>query len=196
CTIDSEAGVEALQFLVDMNYADGTRWDEGSGACRQAFANGTITFNFADMGHINGPGSALFDSNHDYGIIPMPNGPRATEYSSMTDTCKALWMQASNMDYEKTVAIMNEWALIVNDEEGFLSLLDDGRCRTEEDKEMLVNYVLPNYTLNLGCMSEEIWDIVDSGLISGVSYYGMTPQQAIETYKDSLNAALDEFFGQ
>ena len=195
-TIDSEAGVEALQFLVDMNYADGTRWDEGSGACRQAFANGTITFNFADMGHINGPGSALFDSNHDYGIIPMPNGPRATEYSSMTDTCKALWMQASNMDYEKTVAIMNEWALIVNDEEGFLSLLDDGRCRTEEDKEMLVNYVLPNYTLNLGCMSEEIWDIVDSGLISGVSYYGMTPQQAIETYKDSLNAALDEFFGQ
>ena len=196
CTIDSEAGVEALQFLVDMNYADQTRWDVGSGECRQAFANGTITFNWADMGHINGPGSALFDSNHDYGILPMPMGPRATEYASMTDTCRALWMQASNMDYEKTVAIMNEWALIVNDEEGFLSLLDDGRCRTEEDKEMLVNYVLPCYSLNLGCMSEEIWDLVDSGIISGVSYYGMTPQQAIESYRDLINAALDEFFGQ
>lgn len=196
CTIDSEAGIEALQFLVDMNYADGTRWDVGSGECRQAFANGTITFCWADMGHINGPGSSLFDSNHDYGILPMPNGPRGTDYASMTDGCDALWMQASNMDYEKSVAIMNEWALIVNDEEAYLDILDDGRCRTEADKEMMVEYIIPNYSLNMGKMNDEIWDLVDSGIISGVSYYGMTPQQAIETYRDQLNAALDAFFGQ
>ncbi|MBE6952009.1 MAG: extracellular solute-binding protein [Ruminococcaceae bacterium] len=195
-TIDSEAGIEALQFLVDMNYADGTRWDVGSGECRQAFANGTITFNWADMGHINGPGSALFDSNHDYGILPMPTGSRGTIYGSMTDNCDALWMQASNADYEKSVAIMNEWALIVNDEEAYLDILDDGRCRTEADKEMMIEYIMPNYTLNMGKISPEIWDLVDSGIISGVSYYGMTPQQAIEAYRDPLNAALDEFFGQ
>ena len=34
------------------------------------------------------------------------------------------------------------------------------------------------------------------GLINDVSYNGFTPQQAIETNKDMIQAALDEFFKQ
>lgn len=53
----------------------------------------------------------------------------------------------------------------------------------------------------MGKMTDEIWAIVDedddgNGIISGVSYNGMTPQQAIETYEARLNAAIDAFFGQ
>ena len=200
-TISSEAGIEALQFLYDMNYGDGTRWDVSSGECRQAFADGTITFNWAQMGHINGPGETIFNAGHDYGIIPMPLGPRATEYLSMSNGVEALVIQNSNQDLDKVVPILNEWALVVNDPENYLNVLDDGRCRTEEGKEMMVDYIIPNYALNMAKMNEEIWSLVDDdgnngGIISEVSYNGMTPQAAIEAYEARVNAALDAFFDQ
>ena len=200
-TIDSPAGIEALQFLYDMNYGEGTRRDDSSGNLRQAFADGTIAFNWAAMNHINGPGEVIFNSEHDYGIIPMPKGPNATEYASMTDNNNAFVIQAANKDLDKVVPIMNEWALIVNDTESYLDILNDGRCRTEDDMEMMVDYIIPNYTLNMGKMTQDIWYIVDydqeaSGIIATISYLGWTPQQAIEAHRDKLNAALDAFFGQ
>ncbi|PWL52625.1 MAG: hypothetical protein DBY36_04015 [Clostridiales bacterium] len=195
-TINSDAGVRALQFLYDMNYGDKTRWDVGSGECRQAFADGTITFNWAQMGHINGPGEVIFNSEHDYGIIPMPMGPDATEYYSMAGDLDAFVIQSANQDLDKVVPILNEWALILNDTESYLSLLDDGRCRTEEDKAMLIDYVIPNFALNMGNICHGAKELVDEGIISGVSYHGLTPQQAIETYEAKVNAALDAFFGQ
>ena len=131
----------------------------------------------------------------------MPKGPNATEYASMTDNNKAFVIQAANKDLDKVVPIMNEWALIVNDTESYLEILDDGRCRTEEDMEMMVDYIIPNYAVNMGKMSEDIWSIVDDddeggGIITSGSYMGMTPQQAIEAHEAKLNAALDAFFGQ
>ena len=200
-TIDSEAGVEALQFLYDLNYGDGTRWDADSGECREGFANGMVTFNWANMGHINGSSEVVFNSEHDYGIIPMPKGPNATEYASMTDNNNAFVIQAANEDLDKAVAIMNEWALIVNDTESYLDILNDGRCRTEDDMEMMVDYIIPNYTLNMGKMTQDIWYIVDynqvdAGIIATISYLGWTPQQAIEAHREMLNNALDAFFDQ
>ncbi len=200
-TISSDAGIEALQFLYDMNYADGTRWDVSSGQCREAFANGTITFNWAQMGHINGPGETIYNSAHDYGIIPMPLGPSATEYLSMSNGVDAFVIQNSNQDLDKVVPIINEWALVVNDPENYLKILDDDRCRTEADKEMMITYIIPNYAINRGNMNEEIWSLIDDdgnngGIISEVSYNGMTPAQAIEAYEARVNAALDKFFDQ
>ena len=200
-TIGSEEGIRALQFLYDMNYGDGTRRDGSSGECRQAFADGTVAFNWAQMGHINGPGEVIFNSEHDYGIIPMPMGPDATEYYSMTDNNDAFVIMAANKDLDKVVPIMNEWALIVNDTESYLEILDDGRCRTEEDMEMMVDYIIPNYAVNLGKMTNDVWAQVDDddnggGLISEVSYNGMTPAAAVEAYAPKINAALDAFFEQ
>ena len=200
-TIDSDAGIRALQFLYDMNYGDGTRLDESSGKCREAFANGTIAFNWSTMGHIDGPTSSIFGANHDYGIIPMPMGPDATEYYSMTDNNNAFVIQAAHKDLDKAVAILNEWALIVNDTESYLDILDDGRCRTEEDKQMMVEYIFPAFTLNMGKMNDDVWSIVDEnddgrGIISDVSYGGHTPKQAVEDCRDALNAALNDFFDQ
>ena len=200
-TIGSEAGIRALQFLYDMNYGDGTRRDGSSGECREAFANGTVAFNWSNMGHINGPGQTIYESEHDYGIIPMPMGPDATEYYSMTDNNDAFVLMAANKDLDKVVPIMNEWALIVNDTESYLEILDDGRCRTEEDMEMMVDYIIPNYAVNLGKMTNDVWAQVDDddnggGLISEVSYNGMTPAAAVEAYAPKINAALDAFFEQ
>lgn len=195
-TIDSEAGIEALQFLVELNYTDGTRCDAGSGECRRAFANGSIAFNWAEMGHINGPGSAIYDADHDYGVLPMPMGPRATEYVSATDTISVLVIQSTNRDVEETVAILNEFAEVANHPTEYTEIFNDGRLRTVQDYEMMTEYILPNLLLNKLRIDEAVWDIGDSGMISGVSYYGMTPRQAIEAYKDPLQAALDDFFGQ
>ena len=184
-----------------MNYGDGTRMDESSGKCREAFANGSIAFNWTTMGNINGPGSVIYESNHDYGIVPMPTGPDADRYYSMTNDLDAFVIQPANKELEKAVAVMNEWALVVNDTKSYLDLLDDGRCRTEQDKQMLIDYVIPAYAVNMGKMSSEIWDIVDEndderGIISDVSYGGFTPKQALEEWSGKLNAALDAFFEQ
>ena len=119
----------------------------------------------------------------------------------MTNNLDAFVIQPANKELEKAVAVMNEWALIVNDTKSYLELLDDGRCRTEQDKQMLIDYVIPAYAVNMGKMSSEIWDIVDEndderGIISDVSYGGFTPKQAIEEWSGKLNAALDAFFEQ
>ncbi len=196
CTINTPEGIRALQFLYDMNYGDGTRYDESSKVCRQAFADGKVAFNWAQMGHINGPEQIIYNSSHDYGIVPMPLGPDATEYVSMHDNNDTLVIQSTVDDLEALVGIANEWALIVNDTESYLEVLDDGRCRTEEDKEMMINYILPNFKLNYAKMDNEIWDAVDEGIISGVSYEGMTPTAALEAFEPVVNAALDAFFGQ
>jgi ABC-type glycerol-3-phosphate transport system substrate-binding protein len=195
-TIGSPAGIRALQFLYDMNFGDGTRLDESSGVCRQAFADGTIAFNWAHMGHIDGPGQTIYNSQHEYGIVPMPMGPDATEYYSMSSTNDALLIQTTHDNLEDLVAIMNEWALVVNHTENYMDVLNDGRCRTEEDKEMMINYVLPSYKLNYGGINAEIWDLVDEGIISGVSYGGLTPTAAIEQFEPEIQAALDAFFDQ
>lgn len=197
CTINTPAGIRALQFLYDMNYGDGTRWDApSSGEARQAFAEGKICFNWAAMNHINGPTQTIYNSNHDYGIVPMPLGPDATEYVAMHNDNDLLVIQSTQTDLDVLVGILNEWALIVNDTESYLDVLDDGRCRTEEDKEMMIEYILPNFKLNYAKMTPEIWDAADEGIVSGVSYNGLTPAAAIEQWEPVVNAALDAFFDQ
>lgn len=193
-TINNPAGIAALQFLYDMNFGDQTRLDLSSGKCREAFAQGTIAFNWSAMGHIN-VGQPIFNSNHNYGIIPMPMGPDADEYLSMVDNCRGLVVQFQHKDVDKLVKIMNEWALIVNDKLNYLKILDDGRCRLEIDKQMMREYIIPNFALNLAKMTDDIWGLVDDGIISGVSYDGMTPAQAVETYEAQINNALVSFFG-
>ena len=67
--------------------------------------------------------------------------------------------------------------------------------------EMMVDYIIPNYAVNLGKMTNDVWAQVDDddnggGLISEVSYNGMTPAAAVEAYAPKINAALDAFFEQ
>lgn len=197
-TIDSEAGVEALQFLYDMNWGSGTiNQALSNNERRQLFADGYVAFNWADMGRLMG--EFYVGSNHEYGIIPAPMGPRADKYYTIHNDLDGLCIQANHRDLEKAIAIANEWALIANDPEGYLEILRDGRCPTEEDEEMMIEYILPNYALNNGTATPDLWSVVDDdgeggGLISQVSYYGMTPQQAIEAEKGRIQAVLDSFF--
>ncbi|MDD6263255.1 MAG: ABC transporter substrate-binding protein [Clostridiales bacterium] len=193
-SIDTPAGVDALQFLYDMNYGTNTRCDEGSGTCRQMFADGFIAFNWCNMGHIQSTNEIIRNSNHPYGIVPMPLGPAATEYVSSHDDLQLLIIQTSNKELDRTVDILNQWALVMNDTEAYLDVLDDGRCNTEEDKEMMVTYIIPNFYLTMMEITEDIHDCIDSGFISGVSYYQMTPAQVIETYSSQLQGHLDAFF--
>lgn len=193
--IDQPAGIDALQFLVDLNnYQSGARCPkESNNECRQAFVDGQVAFNWTNMGYLN-PGSAIPNVAFDYGLIPMPLGPNATEYVSSHDDNDVFAIQSSNKDLDKAVNIMNEWALIVNDTENYLDILDDGRCPTEDDKEMMEKYIIPNFNLTHFEIDEELTNAIDEGIISGVSYYGMTPQQAIESYKAVIQARLDVLF--
>ncbi len=126
--------------------------------------------------------------------VPMPLGPKATGYVSAHDHLTLFMIQSTNDNLERTVDVMNRWALAVNDPENYLDVLDRGCCNRDEDKEMLKDYVIPNTTLCLFKVTTEISDLIDEGVISGVSYYQMTPAQAIETYGDQIQAVLDSFF--
>jgi len=193
-TMNSPEGIESLQFLYDMNYGTHTRHDESSGVCRQEFADGVGTFNWSTMGHIDQDTDQIRQSNHPFGNVPMPLGPRGTEYVSPKDTLSLIVIQATNDNLDRTVDILNNWALVVNDPENYLDILDEGCCNSEEDKEMLKDYVFAKTSLCLFKVTDEISDLIDEGVISGTSYYQMTPQQALETYGDQIQAALDSFF--
>ncbi|MBQ4047331.1 MAG: extracellular solute-binding protein [Clostridia bacterium] len=198
--IDNPQGITALQFLYDINMGDDIlKLDASNGDRRQLFCDGYVAFNMSDMGRINGPSQQCFNTNHPYGIVPIPLGPDATEYVAGHNDLDALSVQSCNKDLEKTVAIMNEWALIVNDTEAYLDVLDDGRCHTEEDKEMMIEYIIPNFAHNRGSSTPDLWSVVDDddngrGMINDVSYNGYTPQQAIEANKARIQGVLDAFF--
>lgn len=192
---NSQNGIDALQFLYDLNFGSKTaRPAESSGENRQAFADCTVAFNWANMGHLNGPGETVYNSKHDYGIVPMPMGPAATEYVCSHDDLDLATIMSTNKNLDKVVPIMNEWALIVNDTENYLDVLDDGRCRSEQDKQMMIDYIIPTFTLTNYEMNNELYDLIDGGIIEGVSYKGETPQQVLEQYGDQIQAVLDDFF--
>ncbi len=201
-SIDSQEGIRALQFLYDINFGDATHnLTVSNSDNRQLFCDGYAAFNMSDMGRINGPTQQCFNTNHPYGIVPIPLGPDATEYASGHNDLDGWAIQACNKDLEKVVPILNEWALIVNDTNAYLDVLNDGRCHTEEDKEMMIEYIIPNFALNYATATPDIWSAVDDndeggGLINDVSYNGMTPQQAIETNKNVIQAVLDSFFNK
>ena len=200
-TIDSEEGIRALQFLYDMNYGTGTcNLEASNNEKRQAFADGKVAFNWADMPKIM-VGQICYNSNHDYGIVPMPMGPDADQYYSVVTGVPFIFIPSTNQNVDKTVAALNAWALIVNDIDAYAETIDDGRCRTEEDMEMMVDYIIPNFALNMGRITPDLWSMVDNhngyeGLITEISYVGYTPQQAIERNAPKINAVLDLFFGQ
>ena len=199
-TIDSDAGIEALQFLYDMNYGTGTcDLVASNNEKRQMFSDGKVAFNWADMGRLMG--EFYTASTHEYGIIPMPMGPRAEEYVSVVSGVAFIHIPSTNKNLEKTVAALNAWAPIVNDIDAYAETMTDGRCPTDEDMEMMVEYIIPNFALNLGRITPDIWSVVDDndeggGMINDISYNGMTPAQAIEHNRSVINAALDMFFGQ
>ncbi len=189
--INSQKGIDALNFLLKENTTG--RLDESSGTCRQAFADGKIAFNWGNMGHIT-PTSPIYNSNHDYGIIPMPVGPEAKGYVASHDDNDIFVIQSTNKDLDKVVPIMNEWSLIVNNRETYLDVLDDGRCRTEEDKEMMKTYIIPNFNLTHFEVNDEITNVLDEQLISAISYGGYTVQQALEAFAPQVQGLLDQFF--
>lgn len=195
-TISSDAGKKALQTLLDVNIGDGTHMSGSTKECRAAFCDGKVTFCFAYNNHIAGPGTALYDASHDYGIIPMPLLDGASEYSAGSNNNRCIVFQAANEDLARTVAIANEWALVLNDTESWKETFDDGRCRTEADKEMMFDYILPNFILDYSCMSDEIYDAINDGLYADITKNGMTVAQAIETYEPVVNSLLDGFFNQ
>ncbi len=195
-TMDSPEGIEALQFLYDMNFGTNSRCPESSGVCRQAFADGTIAFNWAAMNHIQSINETCRQSNHPYGIVPMPLGPHGTEYVSAHDDLDMYVIQTTNDNVERVVDIVNSWALIVNDTESFLEVLDDGRCNREEDREMMVQYIIPNFTLMMMEITDDIHYAIDAGFISGVSYREMTPAQVIEEYGGIAQGYIDDFFNK
>ena len=193
---NSKEGLEALEFLYEMNFGSKTRWDESSKVCRQGFADGKVAFNFATMSDIDGPTKVIYNSNHDYGIVPMPLGPSGTDYVAGHANNDCYVIQASNKDLDKVVKILNDWALIVNDTESYLEMLDDGRCRTPEDKEMMIEYIIPKFGLCKRKVNPTIDDLLADEFIGSFSYGGYTPAQAIEAFADRIQQALDDFFGQ
>lgn len=194
---------EILQLLSDwtvndkiIDFAIGTAWDQA----QKDFLNGSYVSIPAGLSYMR---TTLADKNQmsdEWGIMPIPIGPSATEYKKLDIECKAFAIQ-------KAVPLEEAKALFEFIDEAFAYPLDEEegmRAKYQAfcpDKESLDNMLLVQ-ALPLTLMSEWTEPDVrtyDSSIMSDLN--GMAAgEKPIRSTLDSMapkvQATLDEHYGQ
>lgn len=190
---------EALEFLlgvttIDKVYQDnsGTSWDYVS----KTFKDGKYVTSPLGISAISKLNETMSD---DFGIMPMPMGPSATDYKKLDTECQGFCIQkAVDLEYAKAIfQLMNE---------SFVYPLDpiEGKKGEYEsfapDKESLDNLMLVQ-ALPLTIVDE--FTAPDNRKYSdaGVNFAGMTNGTApirstLESRAPNIQSALDEYWGQ
>lgn len=197
-TSDSKL-VESLEFLLNITTKDkvyetnlGASWDH-------------VYKLFQDGKYVTAPCYlALFkqfqkDMSDDFGIMPMPIGPSATEYKKLDTECQGYCIQkAVDLDYAKALfQFMNEtFAYPLDPVEGMKGAFES----YAPDKESLENLMLVQ-SLPLTVVDE--FTAPDNRSYSGASidFAGMMSgtvpiRSHLESQTPSIQAAIDQYWGQ
>ena len=189
--------INALSFLADcvtkykvMESNAGRDWTYVPGQ----FAAGKYTFDTVYSWDLKG---STEDMSDDYGVLPLPLGPDADEYSNVACELKTYCIQKS-VPKERAVAIMQlmkEALAYPLDPETSIEAYYQSLVKDKESLEVLMMlHDLPvrqvdEYT------TPDIRGTSCAGVLS--SSAGNAPvRSSLESYKGSIQALLDDYYGQ
>jgi len=200
-SMDSANSLEALNLVAEMATVDksifvtelGAEWDTAV----KLFASGQLGMMRAEQWII-----ACFDSygmQDDYGLVPFPKGPQATEYIDDISS-QAVYFIPSNVDDETAKAALLFYNDLYDDLYPELSLEEKAAakftsyCRDEESIENMANIYYNNLTKSTGIYKagvtmDNINDIMYA-IYDGTS----TPAAVIAEKKPAIQAVIDESY--
>jgi len=95
----------------------------------------------------------------DYGYVPFPMGPDATEYSHVIGDHYGFCLETANKNAETSAYIMGKFASLLNDPDQY-AVHARGFMRDEESVEMIMDYMLPNATFNTARLSADTRQVI------------------------------------
>ena len=184
--------VEALQFVLtiatDPQYSLVEAPDNNYR--RQVFYEGRAAFGCLYGGHY-GKDGANARCEFDYGIVPIPKGPRADKYSYVIPDLTVFTLQTTNKDWKTSCEIMAKLASKLTDKEEARKILRS-YLRDDESLEVLEDYCFPGARIQATRFSNDIKAALDSATELVVQ---VGPASAVETVHNSIQAAIDSLFG-
>ncbi len=130
----------------------------------------------------------------DYGIVPFPMGPDATEYSHVIPDLYGFSLEAANKDVETSAYIMGRFASVLNDPEEYATFAR-GFMRDDESVEMILEYLLPNTTFNTARLSADSRQVVKEMVPEILSAEPAEAEEVCNTFAQRMQAEIDKLFG-
>jgi len=201
--MNSPNGIAMLEIFKEINNYNYQTQTEGKvvNDGRIWFQNGNAAFCGCDMQRAGG--RVIAEAVMSAGIVPLPLGPNATEYRATNQWSRTYCFQNSNPDLEKTVYIANRWADIMTNDSWQQSLWDKTICRTDDDFDMVVNYIVPYFKVNTAVMHPDMWPMIDDvttgsflsqgGVLQEI-LYGTSISTVMETTATEFNKLIDEWW--
>ncbi len=189
--------IPALQFMSDISQNDvqtPVAGGIGRGDRRTLFYQGKC--GFAGLYGGNFGDENLGSMEAEFGLLPMPKGPDAENYTMNMVDLDTFVCQSANQDWEKSAKIINAIGAAVTDFDAYRERILADCFGDEESVEMIFDYALPNATMNIAKCSDEMNNIMRKGLYQSIYQLDMTPAQAAEAYNDKIQAELDAVFQQ
>lgn len=194
-TLNDKNTIDALQFYYDLLHTYNCMvptWDATTTAYADTFTQGKYVFLHCE--------SWLLDQNikkvagdMDYGMVPLPMGPNATDYASNADNMMMFCITKSNKDLDKTVPVFNALARYVYNygEEGWwdddimLDYFQDG----DTDSVEIYNMILESSCLDYGSMVGSINGDFQNKIIGNCI---RKQKSSVASVVDSLHGTYDE----
>ncbi|MBR6740117.1 MAG: extracellular solute-binding protein [Clostridia bacterium] len=160
-TDEFKTAVEWFNRIVnDRDVCVALDYEYGSGDRRNNFYAGNQGFMVlwcGDFGFENGKCNTSMPD--DYGYIPFPMGPDATEYSHVIPDLYGFSLETANKEVETSAYIMGRLASVLNDPDEYATFAR-GFMRDDESVEMILEYLLPNTTFNTARLSSDTRQVV------------------------------------
>lgn len=165
----------------------------------EAFKNGELGFLLGESWLLNQQIKGQVD--FDYGLVPLPMGPNATEYVSPSTNGRSFCITSTNKDIDKTVTILNKLAEPLEgyeEQDWWLEDIQQDYFQSD-DKDSLEMYqlCLDNMTYDIGLACTELNKGFERAVVYNSIFWnrGSTVDTAISSLTTTYDEVIEKFFG-
>lgn len=211
-TGSSNAAVTAMQYLYDLvntnkcvyigNATLGTdsAWDAVYRAFDPVteFLKGNYAFMLHESWTINQKiKSGAQKTNMEYGMIPYPKGPNATQYYSSASNARLFCRTSSNKDYQKSAIIFNALARPLDDIVDYYDDVQADYFQSNDSKSLeMYKLLLANSTYDIGEAVSELGNAFNAQTATSVYAHTTTVKAGLEAMNGTYDSAINAIFNR
>lgn len=211
-TGSSNAAVAAMQYLYDLvntnkcvyigNATLGTdsAWDvvyRGFDPVTE-FLKGNYAFMLHESWTLNQKvKSSAQKTNMEYGMIPYPKGPNATQYYSSASNARLFCRISSNKDYQKSAVIFNALARPLDDIVDYYDDIQADYFQSNDSKSLeMYKLLLANSTYDIGEAVSELGNAFNAQTATSVYAHTTTVKAGLEAMNGTYDSAINAIFNR
>jgi hypothetical protein len=209
-TMDSANNIEAVSYLdklinsdkvvyfPEAFYSEDTWSASGSYDCMPEFLTGKYAFAFHEAWNLSQKlRPEKNGADFEYIMLPIPMGPKGTDYVMPADNCATDVMLRTNPADRATKAaiIYNAWARPVDDDLDYSDEYGEELFQSSDNKSMAIYQMLGNkYFLDYGSGVPALTASFNHSLVSSLLWHIQSPVAAIESLSGSHSAEISAIY--